>query len=297
MALEFGPNPPKIEILEGRWMPTRPREARFVPSTAGARRPGSIRRWLALGCFIAGGTLVVTAVQSRIEGQIQSEAALERFAEAHSRADATPPEVETGAVDFSLWASKRIEKYWLSLGEELELPIARLEIPRLGIVVGVLDGVDELRLDHGVGRIPGTGRPGTGGNLGIAGHRDGFFRGLKDVAVGDELILVRLDGRERYLVDSLAVVSPTEVSVLAPTPEPAVTLVTCFPFYYVGDAPQRFIVRATLARQARETPSGTLGAPEDSTPDPSRAADTGTSRPSVATNRAGSSGSGQERQP
>ena len=88
--------------------------------------------------------------------------------------------------------------------------------------------------------------PGQSGNVGIAGHRDGFFRGLKDVSAGDVLEVESLSGTDRYVIESITIVSPDRVDVLAPTAIPTVTLVTCFPFYYVGNAPKRYIVRAAL---------------------------------------------------
>jgi len=108
----------------------------------------------------------------------------------------------------------------------------------------VLEGTDDLVLNRGVGHIDGTPRPGEPGNVGIAGHRDGFFRGLKDVTAGDVIEVETLSQRLRYRIQSLTIVSPQSVDVLEPTAEPALTLVTCYPFYYVGSAPQRFIVRA-----------------------------------------------------
>jgi sortase A len=85
------------------------------------------------------------------------------------------------------------------------------------------------------------------GNLGIAGHRDGFFRGLKDLALGDEIELRSADRPDIYVVEKIQIVNPEDVSVLNPTRESSLTLVTCFPFYYVGSAPQRFVVHATIA--------------------------------------------------
>jgi sortase A len=106
------------------------------------------------------------------------------------------------------------------------------------------EGTDDWTLNRAVGRIEGTARPGEPGNLGIAGHRDGFFRGLRHTEVGDEIRLTTLDGVGRYRVVELAVVEPESVAVLAPTADPTITLVTCHPFSYVGDAPRRFIVHA-----------------------------------------------------
>jgi sortase A len=152
--------------------------------------------------------------------------------------------VHLGEVDFSLWSPKRIEGYRASLDAQLGAPLAVLRIPKLDLVVPVLDGTDELALNRGVGHIAGTARPGVAGNVGIAGHRDGFFRGLKDIVVGDRLDLVTVEGTESFQVEGITIVPPSDVSVLAATAQPTVTLVTCYPFYFVGSAPLRYIVRA-----------------------------------------------------
>jgi sortase A len=89
--------------------------------------------------------------------------------------------------------------------------------------------------------------PGDAGNVGIAGHRDGFFRGLKDISVGDEIDLIMTKEKTTYVVDQIEIVSPADVHVLEPRSTSSLTLVTCYPFYFVGDAPQRFIVHAAIA--------------------------------------------------
>jgi sortase A len=119
-----------------------------------------------------------------------------------------------------------------------------LRIPRLGIEVALLDGTDEWTLNRAVGVIEETARPGSAGNIGLAGHRDGFFRALKDIQADDVLEIETISRIDRYRVERFWIVGPDDVSVLDPTPSPAVTLVTCYPFYFVGSAPQRFIVRA-----------------------------------------------------
>ena len=108
----------------------------------------------------------------------------------------------------------------------------------------LLEGTDEATLDRAVGRIEGTAKPGEPGNLGIAGHRDGYFRGLRHLQRGDAISLTTLDGVARYRVEKIEVVRPERVDVLQPTGEPMLTLVTCYPFYYIGDAPKRFVVQA-----------------------------------------------------
>ncbi|MBK8287096.1 MAG: class D sortase [Ahniella sp.] len=100
------------------------------------------------------------------------------------------------------------------------------------------------RCSQGAGLVEGTARPGGGGNIAIAAHRDSFFRGLRDVAYGDLIELESFQRKATYRVSALAVVEPDDVQVLAETGEAALTLVTCYPFHFVGHAPQRFIVRA-----------------------------------------------------
>lgn len=146
--------------------------------------------------------------------------------------------------DQSEWSVQRISAYLDSRDLRVDSveALGRLTIPAAGVSVMVLDGTDEAVLDRAVGRIPGTAQIGEEGNLGIAGHRDGFFRGLRHLEAGDELELATPDGVTRYRVSTLRVVEPEAVEVLDPTPTATITLVTCFPFYYVGSAPQRFIV-------------------------------------------------------
>ncbi|MEX2302040.1 MAG: class D sortase [Bryobacterales bacterium] len=122
--------------------------------------------------------------------------------------------------------------------------IGRIEIPRLGLSAVVVEGLDRRTLRRAVGHIPGTALPGQSGNAGIAGHRDTFFRPLKDIQVDDIITLTTRGGEYRYRVVSSRVVSPHDVEVLNPTSNEVLTLVTCHPFYFVGPAPNRFIVRA-----------------------------------------------------
>lgn len=119
-----------------------------------------------------------------------------------------------------------------------------MDIPRLGLSVAVLQGTSSRILRLGAGHIEGTPLPGEAGNSAIAGHRDTFFRDLKDIHPGDEIQLQTATTLFRYQVDWVKVVDPDDLSVLAPAAESALTLVTCYPFYLVGPAPRRFVVRA-----------------------------------------------------
>ena len=101
-------------------------------------------------------------------------------------------------------------------------------------------------LNRGAGWIEGTAGLGSSGNVGVAGHRDGFFRGLKDIKQGDAIEIATIDGSLTYQVSEIMIVDPKDVYVLEPTPDPAITLVTCYPFYFVGHAPKRYIVKGEL---------------------------------------------------
>ncbi|HXO42525.1 MAG TPA: class D sortase [Thermoanaerobaculia bacterium] len=124
--------------------------------------------------------------------------------------------------------------------------LGRIEIPRVGVSSLVLEGVTGETLRRGVGHIGGTPLPRLPGNLGLAGHRDTVFRGLKDIRKGDSITVDTLDGTYHYVVDWAQVVDPDDIGVLAVSNQPELTLVTCYPFYYVGSAPERFVVRAHL---------------------------------------------------
>jgi sortase A len=147
-------------------------------------------------------------------------------------------------VDQSLWDAGRIRAYTRALTRPAPPPLALLRIPRLGLEVPVLEGTDEWTLDRAVGHIEGTPRPGQDGNVGIAGHRDGFFRVLKDISEGDVVELALPSEVRRFRVARLSIVGSEDARVLAPTQRPLLTLVTCYPFYFVGSAPKRFIVQA-----------------------------------------------------
>ncbi len=149
-------------------------------------------------------------------------------------------------VDFKLWSTHRIAAYEASLVQKKDQPLAILRVPRISLEVPVFDDTDELTLNRGVGRIRGTKQIGQLGNVGVAGHRDGFFRGLKDIALGDIVELEGAGSTNQYIVKRIQIVRPEDTSVLSPTSTPTLTLVTCFPFYYLGSAPRRYIVTAVI---------------------------------------------------
>lgn len=224
-----------------------PRPDQALPSKAKGRRR---LVWAERLLLAAGGLLLAAFALARISGWMASSAALQQFdrerPEAGGRtAAAGMAPLVNDEVDFSLWSKQRIQAFKESLTLTQDRALAVLELDRLGIRVPVFEGTGDLVLNRGAGWIAGTARPGEAGNIGIAGHRDGFFRGLKDVRAGDLIELQMPDRTEVYRVMRTEVIQPEEIRVLLPTTEPTLTLVTCYPFYHVGSAPQRFIVQAT----------------------------------------------------
>lgn len=151
--------------------------------------------------------------------------------------------------DFSLWAPGRIKGFEESLAQHFAPALGIMRIPKVKIEAPILEGTDDLTLNRGVGHIEGTANVGENGNAGIAGHRDGFFRALKDIQVGDTIQVETHTENLTYVIDGVTIVDPSDVSVLQPRGHASLTLVTCYPFYFVGSAPSRFIVQASLASQ------------------------------------------------
>jgi sortase A len=198
--------------------------------------------------LIAAGLIcILVYVCTRIYATAMYQAGLWSFSQLKSGPAIAKHEEHGHAVDFSQWAGKRVTAYKQALAAHMGPPLAVLTIPRLRLDVPVFEGTDELTLNRGAGRIVGTAQPGEPGNIGIAAHRDGFFRGLKDIRPGDRIELAQLHRKFVYVVDNIAVVDPGDVTVLQARPQASLTLVTCYPFYFIGDAPQRYIVQASLA--------------------------------------------------
>jgi sortase A len=196
----------------------------------------AIAEWAAWIVAVSG--LAVWIALSVASGQGR-RAALSRFAAAQSAP------LEASAPNRTLWSPQRVVAWRETLAQPAPATLAVLRIPRISLEVPVLEGTDEWTLNRGVGHIGDTAMPGEVGNVGIAGHRDGFFRGLKDVRTGDDLLLETHAGIEHFRIDRIWVVDPDDVSVLDGTDGHTVTLVTCYPFYFIGSAPKRYIVRAT----------------------------------------------------
>jgi sortase A len=219
--------------------------------------------WLEFALYAGGAALIAVFVFLRADGDRLRQEGLEQFARSLPSEDpvadqamaALPAELPGDAAenlarhasnpDQALWSESRKRQYELARQADARPPVAVLSIDHLGIEVPVYDGTSEDFLNRGVGRIEGTARVDHEGNLGIAGHRDSFFRPLKDIEIGDMMELQTGEGIVTYAVSSIEIVEPEDVFVLAPTAERTLTLVTCYPFYYVGHAPKRYIVKAT----------------------------------------------------
>jgi len=185
--------------------------------------------------LVAGGALLCAAgLGTAAYGRVMARVEVARF------------RAQGGAA--ALWDAKRIQAYEKTLHMKFDPPLAVLRVPAVGIEAPVLEGTSDAAMNRGVGHIEGSALPGEIGNVGIAGHRDGFFRALKDVQVGEIVELERRTDtgmqRDEYKVERISVVEPSDVSVMRATTDSTLTLVTCYPFYFVGTAPQRFVVQA-----------------------------------------------------
>jgi len=193
----------------------------------------------------------------RVDVRVSARQEIDRFEAARSGRGASTP-------DFTLWSSHAIDAWRASRTANAPPPLGVLRISRLRLEAPVLEGTADATLDRGLGHIEDTATLGSFGNVGIAGHRDSFFRVLKDIAVGDTIDVDTLEESASYRVERTWLVQPEDVWVLDPTPTPALTLVTCYPFYYNGAAPQRFVVRAV--RTPASDGRGRLDQPSTSTP-------------------------------
>jgi sortase A len=220
---------------------TAPKAVRASKSSAALR---IVQRIL----FCLGAVLVGFYLLARIHGIVTTQAAMLSFEDPQAFVEGTSNSTDT-PVDYSLWSAVRIKAYKEGVKHLSDPPLAVLRIPKLRLVAPVMDGIGDLALNTGVGRIPGTARPGERGNVGIAGHRDGFFRGLKDIAKGDKIELVTTQKTQVYVVDAVRIVNPADVNELRQNSSPSVTLVTCYPFYFAGSAPRRYVVHASLKDQ------------------------------------------------
>ncbi|WP_439105539.1 class D sortase [Congregibacter sp.] len=182
--------------------------------------------FLEIACYLTGAVLLALVATVFLRSEVRAAQSLEAI------------------PDMQLWSDIRKEAYLRAIDAEDAPVLAVLRAPTLGLTVPVYNSASDLNMDRGAGVIDGMAYPHEPGHIGIAGHRDGYFRILKDVAVGDTLVLDTLNGERHFVVEDLRVIEPDELEYLQETQDPRLTIVTCYPFYYAGNAPQRFLVRA-----------------------------------------------------
>ena len=179
--------------------------------------------WLGSALILGGAVLLAYysyTLHERADAQRRAKEWLGRASAGHGSVPAPAPPVRRGDV------------------------VGEVEIPRLHLSVMIFEGDDAGILERGAGHIPGTALPSGSGNIGIAAHRDTYFRPLRTIQANDVIALKTQAGTSRYAVTGTEIVPPSDIGVLAPTPGRDLTLVTCYPFYFVGSAPKRFIVHA-----------------------------------------------------
>jgi sortase A len=204
-----------------------------------------------------GAALIALHAAARMSAESARAQGVEAFHDARARSHAEAP-LETGRlagdepagsqapprIDQSLWSPQRVHAFEQNRRERTDPPRALLRIPSLELEVPIYGDTGEVNLSRGAGHIEGTAALGATGNSGIAAHRDGFFRKLEHIDLGVDVLLDVGELTLRYRVSSVEIVLPTDVHVLAETANASITLVTCYPFYFLGAAPQRYIVRA-----------------------------------------------------
>lgn len=201
--------------------------------------PGKL--FLELACWGIGLLLIAVYFGATVGFENERREGIEVFARAQAAASASAFEPDSVVLPQDVDRAEPPRQ----LDAELDsLPVAVLRMPGLDLEVPVFSDISERNLSRGAGWVPGTALPNDDGNMAIAAHRDQYFRALKDAAVGDLLELESLSGQRDYKVTSITIVQPEELWPLDASDMNTVTLITCYPFYFVGSAPQRYIVQA-----------------------------------------------------
>jgi sortase A len=218
--------------LELKWQ-------RFLPA-----RTSSVLRWSRTLFFIIGILALGYVGLALLDARLYQADQTRRFEEALMRLRPATGSGEYPPLPLDLTEGEAARAKSLGVAVREGAPLGRIEISTIGLAAMMMEGIDEGTLRRAVGHIPGTPLPGQSGNVALAGHRDTFFRGLRNIRVNDEITLTTLSGSYRYRVDSTKVVDPEETEVLDNDDDDILTLVTCYPFNFMGTAPRRFIVRA-----------------------------------------------------
>ena len=224
------------------------------------QRPQNIIRFFERACIFLGSLGICVVGFVYLDAAIGSHRAVAAFEEAVAEqasreTEAADLSADISAPDQSLWSESAKAKYTKAQAGEHDTPVAVLQIDRLGLEVPVFVGTSRITLNRGAGIVDGTALPGENGNVVISAHRDSYFRSLKDIAVGDAISLRTLNGPENFQVVDISITDPLDVSVLDDTDSSTLTLITCYPFYYVGFAPDRYIVRALPVPASADLPT------------------------------------------
>ncbi|HEX5755339.1 MAG TPA: class D sortase [Arenimonas sp.] len=231
-------------------------------------RNGLNLRVIEIACWTLGVSLLLVYAGGRAHGEIERRQAIAAFTASKSTATlalakgaaidaaaapAMVPVAQTtwaplsavpGDPDRSEWSPARVRGHAESVLADPSLPVALLRIPRVALEVPVYPDVGERNLNRGAGLVDTGANADSNGNIAIAAHRDGYFRVLSQVEVGDVIELESAAQQRRYRIDALSIVDPHDLSPLQASDGPVLTLITCYPFWFVGNAPQRYIVRA-----------------------------------------------------
>ncbi len=220
-----------------RWLkhPVAPR-TKFEEATA-ALRSRNLRRMRKPAEYFLGLVAVVAL------GYCTAQYSAAAIHQSHQNARLDALRAQSAQLDKTLNAAPT-----LAAGKSGPPPLGRIEIPSVGVSAIVEEGESDATLSESVGHLNGTALPGQPGNVALAAHRDTYFRDLAGIQTGDEIYFTAPTAIYKYRVSSISIVDPSDVSVLAPTADSRLTLITCYPFHYIGPAPKRFIVVAALEK-------------------------------------------------
>jgi len=210
-------------------------------------RANSFLRWSRNLCLVVGALLLGYCGYVLLDARLYEADQSRRFQQAlksPAPPNGVPKRIQPASLPPAEVKSSLTQRGGPGIAGGTDSALGRIEISAIGLETMIMEGTDAKTLRRAVGHIPGTPLPGQQGNVVIAGHRDTFFRPLRNIHQDDEITLTTLAGSYRYRVDSIKVVEPDDTSVLDNSDAETLTLVTCYPFYFVGPAPKRFVVRA-----------------------------------------------------